>query len=157
MAILRWRPIGQSVERWDPFREVGDFQSELNRVFDGFFGRTGTMPGGDRVWAPAVDMYETKDDLVVTAELPGVNEKEVQLSITGDVLSLRGERTLNQDTSQENFHRGERWYGRFERHLSLPISVQADKVKATYRDGVLTITLPKAEEIKPKSIKIDVL
>lgn len=157
MAILRWRPIGQRVERWDPFREVGDFQSELNRVFDGFFGRTGTMPGGDRVWAPAVDMYETKDDLVVTAELPGVNEKEVQLSITGDVLSLRGERTLNQDTSQENFHRGERWYGRFERHLSLPISVQADKVKATYRDGVLTITLPKAEEIKPKSIKIDVL
>ena len=157
MAILRWRPMGQSVERWDPFREVGDFQSELNRVFDGFFGRTGTMPGGDRVWAPAVDMYETKDDLVVTAELPGVNEKEVQLSITGDVLSLRGERTLNQDTSQENFHRGERWYGRFERHLSLPISVQADKVKATYRDGVLTITLPKAEEIKPKSIKIDVL
>lgn len=157
MAILRWRPMGQSVERWDPFREVGDFQSELNRVFDGFFGRTGTMPGGDRVWAPAVDMYETKDDLVVTAELPGVNEKEVQLSITGDVLSLKGERTLNQDTSQENFHRGERWHGRFERHLSLPISVQADKVKATYRDGVLTITLPKAEEIKPKSIKIDVL
>ena len=149
--------MGQSVERWDPFREVGDFRSELNRVFDGFFGRTGTMPGGDRVWAPAVDMYETKDDLVVTAELPGVNEKEVQLSITGDVLSLKGERTLNQDTSQENFHRGERWYGRFERHLSLPISVQADKVKATYRDGVLTITLPKAEEIKPKSIKIDVL
>jgi HSP20 family protein len=157
MAILRWRPMGQSVERWDPFREVGDFQSEFNRVFDGVFGRAGNMPGGDRVWAPAVDMYETKDDLVVTAELPGVNEKDVQLSITGDVLSLRGERTLNQETQQESFHRGERWYGRFERHLSLPISVQADKVKATYRDGVLTITLPKAEEIKPKSIKIDVL
>ena len=157
MAILRWRPMGQSVERWDPLREVGDFQSEFNRVFDGVFGRAGKMPGGDRVWAPAVDMYETKDDLVVTAELPGVNEKEVQLSITGDVLSLRGERTLNQGTKQESFHRGERWYGRFERHLSLPISVQADKVKATYRDGVLTITLPKAEEIKPKSIKIDVL
>jgi HSP20 family protein len=157
MAILRWRPMGPSVERWDPLREVGDFQSEFNRVFDEFFGRAGNMPGGDRVWAPAVDMYETKDDLVVTAELPGVNEKEVQLSITGDLLSLRGERTLNQETKQESFHRGERWYGRFERHLSLPISVQADKVKATYRDGVLTITLPKAEEIKPKSIKIDVL
>ena len=94
MAILRWRPMAQSVERWDPFREVGDFQSELNRVFDGFLGRSGTMPGGDRVWAPAVDMYETKDDLVVAAELPGVSEKEVQLSITGDVLSLKGERTL---------------------------------------------------------------
>ena len=81
----------------------------------------------------------------------------MQLSITGDVLSLKGERRLNQDTKQESFHRGERWYGRFERHLSLPVSVQADKVKATYRDGVLMITLPKAEEIKPKSIKIDVL
>mgnify|MGYP003694072325 CR=1 FL=1 len=145
------------MERWDPFREVGDFQSELNRVFDGFFGRTGTMPGGDRVWAPAVDMYETKDDLVVTAELPGVNEKEVQLSITGDVLSLRGERTPESGHQPGEFPPGERWYGRFERHLSLPISVQADKVKATYRDGVLTVTLPKAEEIKPKSIKIDVL
>ena len=157
MVILRWRPMGQNVDQWDRLRETGDLQSELNPVFDGFFSRAGSMPGGDSVWAPAVDMYETKDDLVVTAELPGVNEKEVQLSITGDVLSLKGERTLNQDTKQESFHRGERWYGRFERHLSLPISVQADKVKATYRDGVLTITLPKAEEIKPKSIKIDVL
>ena len=118
MAILRWRPMAQSVERWDPFREVGDFQSELNRVFDGFLGRSGTMPGGDRVWAPAVDMYETKDDLVVAAELPGVSEKEMQLSITGDVLSLKGERTLNQDTKQESFYRGERWYGRFERTLA---------------------------------------
>jgi HSP20 family protein len=157
MAILRWRPMGQSVERWDPFREVSDVQSELNRVFDGFFGRAGNLPGGDRIWAPAVDMYETKDDLVVTAELPGVNEKEPQLSITGDVLSLKGERMPTQATSQESFHRGERWYGRFERHLSLPVPVQADKVKATYRDGVLTITLPKAEETKSRAIKIDVL
>lgn len=157
MAILRWRPLGQSVERWDPFRDVSDVQSELNRVFDGFLGRAGSMSGGDRVWAPAVDMYETKDDLVVTADLPGVNEKEVQLSITGDVLSLKGERTPSQEPKQESFHRGERWYGRFERHLSLPVSVQADKVKAMYRDGVLTITLPKAEEIKSRSIKIDVL
>ena len=160
MAILKWRPMGQSLmgqsgERWDPFRELGDFRSEVNRVFDGFFGRAGTMAGADHVWAPAVDMYETKDDLVVTAELPGVNEKEVQLSITGDVLSLTGERM--RDTKLESFHRGERWYGRFERHLSLPISVEPDKVKATFRDGVLTITLPKVEEIKPKSIKIDVL
>ena len=92
---------------------------------------------------------------MMSVELPGVNEKEVELSITGDVLSLKGERM--QETKPEGFHRGERWYGRFERHLSLPISVHPDKAKATFRDGVLTITLPKVEEIKPKSIKIDVL
>src|SRR5262249_54357036 len=98
-----------------------------------------------------------KDELVVTAEVPGMNEKDIQLSITGDVLSVKGERHWNQETKQENYYRGERWYGTFERALPLPIPVQADKVKAAYRDGVLTVTLPKAEEIKSKEIKIDVM
>jgi HSP20 family protein len=153
MTIVRWRPVSQSVERWDPFREVGDLQSEMHRMFDGFFGRS--LPGLDRVWAPAVDVFETKDDLVVTVELPGLSEKDIHLSITGDVLTIKGERGMA-STSPENAYRSERWYGKFERSLSLPIPVQADKVKATYRDGVLTINLPKAEELKPKAIKIDV-
>ena len=76
MTVVRWRPVSQSVDRWDPFREVGDLQSEMNRMFDGFFGRS--LPGLDRVWAPAVDMFETKDDLVMTVELPGVSEKDIQ-------------------------------------------------------------------------------
>jgi HSP20 family protein len=156
MALVRFRPFGQAV---DPFRDLGDIQSEMNRLFDSFFGRPSQQQGGgmERVWAPAVDMHETKDDVVVTAELPGVNEKDIHLSITGDVLTLRGERNWNQDMKQDNCFRVERWYGRFERSLPLPMPVQADKVKASYRDGVLTITLPKAEEIKPKEIKIDVL
>ena len=153
MTVVRWRPVNQSVVRWDPFREVGDLQSEMNRVFDGFFG--GSVAGLDRVWAPAVDMFETKDDLMVRAELPGMAEKDVELSITGDVLTLRGERGAAAE-GQESVHRSERWYGKFERSLSLPIPIQADKVKATYRDGVLTIQLPKAEEVKPRTIKIDV-
>jgi HSP20 family protein len=153
MTVVRWRPVSGSVERWDPFREVGDLQSEMNRMFDGFFGRS--LPGLDRVWAPAVDVFETKDDLVMTVELPGVSEKDIHLSITGDVLTIKGERGMT-STSPENAYRSERWYGKFERSLSLPIPVQADKVKATYRDGVLTINLPKAEELKPKAIKIDV-
>lgn len=153
MTVVRWRPMKQSVVRWDPFREVGDLQSEMNRVFDGFFG--GSVAGLDRVWAPAVDMFETKDDLMVRAELPGMAEKDVELSITGDVLTLRGERGAAAE-GQESVHRSERWYGKFERSLSLPIPIQADKVKATYRDGVLTIQLPKAEEVKPRTIKIDV-
>ncbi len=151
MAIVRFR---QAV---DPFRDFGDIQTEVNRLFDSFLGRPAQTPAMERVWAPAVDMYETKDELVVTAELPGLNEKEIHVSITGDVLSVRGERQWNAEVKQEHFYRGERWYGKFERALPLPMPVQADKVTASYRDGVLTIKLPKVEEIKPRDIKIDVL
>ena len=154
MAILRWRPLSQSTERWEPFHDLSDLQSEMNRLFGGVFGRPAA--GLERVWAPAVDMYETKDDLVVTAEVPGMNEKDIKLSVHGDMLSLRGERTNGQDVQPEGAYRGERWYGKFERSLALPIPVQADKVKAIYRDGVLTITLPKVEESKPREIKIEV-
>jgi HSP20 family protein len=155
MALVRFRPFGQAV---DPFRDLGDIQGEMNRLFDSFFGRPAQQVSGmERVWAPAVDMYETKDELVVMADLPGVSEKDIHLSITGDMLTLRGERNWNQEVKQESYYRGERWYGRFERTLPLPIPVQWDKVKASYRDGVLTVTLPKADEIKPKEIKIDVL
>jgi HSP20 family protein len=155
MAIVRFRPFSQAV---DSFRDFGDMQAEVNRLFDNFLGRpTHQHAGLERVWAPAVDMYETKDALVVAAELPGLVEKDIHLSIVGDVLNVRGERHWNQEVKQENYYRGERWYGKFERSLPLPMPVQADKVTATYRDGVLTITLPKVEEIRPKEIKIDVL
>ena len=153
MAIVRLRPFSTSV---DPFRDLSDMQSELNRVFDNFFGRPAGTPGMERVWAPAVDMYETKDELVVSAELPGLSEKEIHLSITGDMLTLKGERQWSHEDRQDSFYRSERWFGKFERTLPLPIPVQSDKVKAKYRDGVLTVTIPKAEEIKPKEIKIDV-
>ena len=155
MAIVRFRPFSQAV---DSFRDFGDMQAEVNRLFDNFLGRPAQQPGSmERVWAPAVDMYETKDALVVAAELPGLDEKDIHLSIIGDVLSVRGERQWNQEVKQESYYRGERWYGKFERSLPLPMPVQADKVTAKYRDGVLTITLPKVEEIRPKEIKIDVL
>jgi HSP20 family protein len=153
MTIVRWRPINQTVERWDPFRDMGDLQSEMNRMFDGFFGRS--VPGMERAWTPAVDVYETKDDLVVTVELPGMNDKDIQLSLVGEMLSIKGERASTPQ-NEEGVYRGERWFGRFERNLSLPYPVQTDKVKASYRDGVLSINLPKAEELKPKAIKIDV-
>jgi HSP20 family protein len=155
MAIVRFRPFSQAV---DSFRDFGDMQDEVNRLFDNFLGRPAQQPGSmERVWAPAVDMYETKEAIVVAAEVPGLNEKDIHLSIVGDVLSVRGERQWNQEVKQENYYRGERWYGKFERSLPLPMPVQADKVTAKYRDGVLTITLPKVEEIRPKEIKIDVL
>jgi HSP20 family protein len=154
MGVERWRPL--RFERLDPFRDLLDIQSEVNRAFDAYFGRQARPGAMDQVWAPAVDIYETKDDLVVTAELPGVKEKDVHLSIVGDVLSLRGQRVLDNQVKEENYHRIERWTGSFERHIQLPIRVQADRVRATYRDGVLEIRLPKVEEVKPREIKIDV-
>ncbi len=145
-----------------------DIQQEMNRLFDSFFGRPATMTAGDRLWVPLVDMYETKDDLHIAFEVPGVQEKEVfevpgvrekevSVSITGDLVTVKGERKWGSEQTDDSYHRLERVYGKFERSVALPVPVQADKVKAAYRDGVLEIRLPKAEEVKPKEIKIDVL
>jgi HSP20 family protein len=158
MAMIdRWHPYGTAVERWEPFRNANGIQGEMNRLFDSFFGRPATVAAGERMWAPLADMYETKDDLFVTLELPGVREKDVHVSITGDMLTVKGERRFESDAKDEGYYRLERVYGKFERSVSLPIPVQADKVKATYRDGVLEIRLPKVEEVKPKEIKIDLV
>jgi len=102
-------------------------------------------------------MYATKDDLVLTLELPGVSEKDVSVSITGDLHTIKGERRFENQIEEQDLLHVERAYGKFERLVQLPMAVQADRVKATYRDGVLEIRLPKAEELKPKEIKIDVL
>lgn len=155
MAIERWRPFGTLMDR-DPFRDI---QSEMNRLFDRFLGRLpATASGTDRqTWVPIVDMYETSDDLIVNFELPGVPEKEISLSITGDLLTVKGEREFNRQLSDDdNYLHVERVYGKFERSIRLPRPVQADRVSATYRDGVLEVRLPKTEEGRPKEIKIDV-
>ncbi|PYN32676.1 MAG: molecular chaperone [Candidatus Rokuibacteriota bacterium] len=156
MAMERWSPFATSLERWEPFREI---ESEMNRLFDGFLSRpTAIATGaGTRVWMPVLDMYETKDDLILNFELPGVREKDVSLSITGDLLTLKGERSFNEELKDGNDYHVERVYGKFERTVRLPMPVQADRVKATYRDGVLEVRLPKADEVKPKEIKIDIL
>jgi HSP20 family protein len=158
MAMERWRQWG-SADRWEPFRNLGDIQGEMNRLFDTFLGRSGQggSPAG-RTWLPAVDMSETKDDLVLRVELPGVREKDVTVSITGDLLTIRGERRWNdEEVRDQKFLHVERVYGQFERLIQLPLAVQADKVKATYRDGVLEVRLPKVEEVKPREIKIDII
>jgi HSP20 family protein len=155
MAIERWRPF-VSVERWDPFQNMSDIQGEVNRLFDSFLGRPASGSQA-RTWAPVLDIHETKDDLVLNFELPGVTDKDVSLSITGDLLTLKGERGTNRDLKDESVYHVERVYGKFERSVQLPMPVQAEKVKATYRDGVLEVKLPKAEEVKPKEIKIDII
>jgi len=130
----------------------------VNRLFDTFLGRPVAVAApATRSWLPAVDMHETKDELVLTVEVPGVSEKDVTVSITGDLLSIKGERRWDDEARDRQCLHAERVYGQFERLVQLPMAVQADKVKATYRDGVLQITLPKAEELKPRQIKIDIL
>ena len=157
MAMDRWRPFGGLVERWEPFR-VSDIQGEMNRLFDNFFGQAPMATAArERMWAPPVDVRENKDNLVLAFEIPGVREKDVTVSITGDLLTVKGERGFDREIKDESYHRVERLYGKFERMVQLPMSVQSDKVRASYRDGVLEVTLPKAEEVKPKEIKIDVL
>lgn len=153
MALIRFRPFPQVL---DPSRDLTDVQTQMNRLFDNFLGQPAPSAVTERVWAPAVDMYETKNDVVVSAELPGLNEKDIHLSITGDLLTIQGERHWNDDAKDGSHYRRERWFGKFERTLSLPMPVETGQIKATYHDGVLTVKLPKVEEIKPKEIKIDV-
>ena len=154
MNVELWRPFGRSMGRWG---NVSDIQGEVNRLFDNFYGRPSVAGGESRSWAPVVDLYETKDDLVLTVEVPGVRDKNVTVSITGDLLSIKGERRFEHDVKEQQLLHIERTYGKFERLVQLPIPVQADKVKASYRDGVLEVRLPKTEEIKPKEIKVDIL
>ena len=158
MAIDRWRPF-VAIERWDPFRNMSDIQGEVNRLFDSFLGRPAVSGAGAAVptWAPVLDMHETENEVVLNFELPGVSEKDVALSITGDLLTLKGERTVNREFKDDDTYHAERVYGKFERSVQLPVPVQSEKVKATYRDGVLEVKLPKAEEVKPKAIKIDII
>lgn len=157
MAMERWRPFS-SVDRWEPFRNLVDIQGEVNRLFDAVVGRSaiGSMAQG-RPWLPTVDMHETKDNLVLKLDVPGVREKDISVSITGDLLSVKGERRWEDESKDQKFLHVERLYGQFERLVQLPMAVQSDKVKAAYRDGVLEITLPKAEDLKPREIKVEVL
>jgi HSP20 family protein len=155
MALLKWYPTNPAMDRWDPFRDVTEIQNEMNRMFEGYFGRPGRAQVTERFWSPAVDMHETKDELVLAVELPGLSEKDIRLTVDGDTLVVRGERTRTDEVKEDGFYRAERWFGKFERAVTLPMPVQADKVVATYRDGVLTVKLPKVEAVKPKEIKIE--
>ncbi len=151
MALLRIRPLSVVM---DPARELTDIQTHMHRLFGNFLGQSGTQ-GMERIWSPPVDMYETRNEVVVSAELPGLSEKDIRVSVMGDLLTIQGERQSNTDVEDRGHYRRERWFGKFERTLSLPVPVETGQVKATYRDGVLTVKLPKVEEIKPKEIKIE--
>jgi HSP20 family protein len=131
----------------------------FDRLFQDAFSsvlpvREGELP--TRAWAPAVDICENENNLVLKAELPGVDPKDVEVRVEDNTLYLKGERKFEKDTKEENYHRIERSYGSFARSFALPNSIDAEKVAAEYQDGLLTLTLPKREETKPKTIKINI-
>jgi len=154
MALIPWK----SKKEWDPFGEMVDMRDRVGRLFDEYFGQFPVTreEALGRVWAPAVDIYEDKDNIIVKAELPGMKKEDLSIEVKDNVLTLSGERKHEEETKKENFHRIERSYGKFSRSFTLPDSVKVDKVKANYKDGVLEISLPKAEEAKTKAIPIRV-
>jgi len=143
------------VTNWSPFWQLSTLRDEIDRLFESplaeFTRSSQQFLGG---WLPAVDMYENKDNLVVKAELPGMDKKDIDISIHEGVLTLSGERKTDEKYKEAEVYRTERFLGRFQRTITLPSPVQLDKVSATYRDGMLTVTLPKTEEAKPKQIEI---
>ena len=144
-----------SIVRYDPFRDLRSLQDEVNRLFSTnlsrVFGDEGIARGA---WNPTVDIYENKDQIVIEAELPGMDREDFDLSFENNIITLRGERRFEKKDESDNYHRVERSYGSFTRSFTLPQTVSGDGIGAEYRNGVLRVTLPKREEVKARRIEI---
>ncbi len=144
-----------NLTRWEPMRDMVTLRDAMDRLFDEAFTRPwGLTDGGRGMGMPAVDMYQTDDDVVVKTAVPGIKPEDVQISVTGDTLTIKGEVKESKDNKEKAYHIREQRWGSFERTLALPTDVKADKAQAEFENGVLTITLPKAEEVKPKTITV---
>jgi HSP20 family protein len=158
-AFSRKEVTQMAIVRWDPFRDVTTLQERMNRLFDQALSRT-RMDDEEgltaSMWSPAVDIFETHDSIVMKAELPGVSRENIDIQVEDNTLTLKGERRFEREVKEENYLRIERSYGAFQRAFNLPTGVQQDKIRAVFKDGVLEVTMPKAEETKPKQVKIDV-
>ena len=144
-----------TLTRWEPFRGLNTLQDQVNRLLEDSIRGAGSN-SSLAAWAPAVDIYETESELVVTADLPGVNETDFDVRVENNMLTIRGERKLEKTVNEDNMLRVERAYGSFSRSFSLPNTVNTEAIKADYRDGVLTVKMPKREESKPKQVKVNV-
>lgn len=149
-----------AIVRYEPFRNLVTVQDRMNRIFEEAF--RGAPRGTEEewalggAWAPAVDIYEHEGNLVLKAELPGIDPKDVDVQVENNVLTLRGERKFDSEVKREEYHRVERAYGTFSRSFTLPNVIDTGKIKAEFKDGVLRVTLPQREEAKPKQISIAV-
>lgn len=141
-----------NIVRFEPMREMVRMSDAMDRLFENFYGRG--WRDNDLFEAPSVDMYQTENEIVVKASLPGMKADDIQISVVGDVLTLRGETKAEEEIKEVSYHIRERRSGSFARSMPLPSAVQADKARAEFENGVLTLTLPKAEELRPKTITV---
>ena len=146
--------MSDGVTRWEPFHDLVTLREAMDRLFSESFVRPGMAFPSQGMEGPAVDMYQTKDDVVVKAAVPGVKPEDIDIAVTGDMLTIKGELKEEEKVEEGNYLRQELRYGQFMRELALPTQVNADKARAEFEHGVLTLRLPKAEEVKPKSIKV---
>ena len=154
MNIIRYQPYPKS-ELSSAFDRLATLREEMDRLFDSPFGSFFRTPGSFRSWSPALDVHQNKDNFTVVVELPGLKKEEIDVSLHGDVLTISGERKAEEKKGEQGF-RTERFYGSFQRTVTLPAAVDTKQVKASYKDGILKVVLPKAEEAKPKQIEVSV-
>ena len=142
--------------RWNPIRNTFSLRNHMNRSFGDFYFPTNREEGdlSMRNWNPVVDVYDNDDNIVLKAEIPGIDKKDIEVDVKGRVLTLKGERSSDNEVKEDNYYRRERCFGKFERAFTLPVNVELDKIKANYKDGVLEIEIPKPEEKKPKQITV---
>jgi len=145
-----------SLVRWDPFRDLESLQEDVNRLFQESMARPRREAPAARVWAPPVDVVEDDDKIVVKAELPGMKREDIDIELSGEQLTIRGERKFESEEKKDNYVRIERAYGQFQRTFTIGVPVKSDQVKAAYKDGLLEVTIPKSEEIKPKKVDVTV-
>ena len=144
-----------AIIRWDPFRDLITLREKMNRLFEEAASSRGEEK--DLIsssWTPSVDIFETEHEVVLTAEVPGIDDKDIEIKIEDSTLTLRGERNLEKEIKEENYHRIERAYGSFYRSFSLPNYIDAEKIKAEHENGVLKVVMPKKQELKPRKIKV---
>ncbi len=149
--------VVMAITRYNPFRDLMTLSERLNKMFDeGMLPATSEDEFLTGAWVPAVDIYETENEIVIKAEVPGMSEKDVEVTVENNMLTIKGERKFEEEVKKENYHRIERAYGTFQRSFQLPATVNVNKITAEQKDGILTIRLPKKEEQKPKKINIKV-
>jgi HSP20 family protein len=152
MMITKWQPRVPSLSNWNPFEELAGFRRIFDEPVAGFL-RDGVTSTGE--WKPLMDVVETKEGITLKVELPGVKQEDISISLEDDTLTVKGERKHESEVKEDGYTRLERSYGSFHRAVALPQTVDGNRVKATYRDGVLEIQLPKKEESRPKTIKVE--
>ena len=145
-----------AIVRYNPFRELRTMQEQMNRLLDMAWNKEAGEELKEGIWQPPVDIYEDEESVVIKAEVPDIDQKDIEVRIEDNTLTLKGERKLDQTVKKDNYHRVERYYGAFQRSFSIPPNIDQDKVKATCDRGVLTVILPKKAEKKPKQITVEV-